>query len=146
MLDEHGENLEQAGPSTPVQVLGLTSVPSAGDLFLVAANDRDARQIAEKRQATERAAQLAKRRKIVSLEDIKEQFAKSEIDHLNIVIKGDSSGSVEALEESLMTRLRRTTSILRLSIRRLSSDLMFVRTVRSLILPSAKALKLSTIR
>lgn len=102
MLDEHGENLEQAGPSTPVQVLGLTSVPSAGDLFLVAANDRDARQIAEKRQATERAAQLAKRRKIVSLEDIKEQFAKSEIDHLNIVIKGDSSGSVEALEESLM--------------------------------------------
>lgn len=102
MLDEHGSNMEEAKPSTPVQVLGLTSVPTAGDLFLVAPEDRTARQIAEKRQATLRAAQLAKRRKIVSLEGLKEQFAKSEIDMLNIVIKGDSSGSVEALEDSLM--------------------------------------------
>ena len=102
MLDENGNHMQEAGPSTPVQVLGLTSVPTAGDLFLVASDDRTARQIAEKRQATERAAQLAKRRKIVSLESLKEQFAKSEVDMLNIVIKGDSSGSVEALEDSLM--------------------------------------------
>ena len=102
MLDENGQHMKQALPSTPVQVLGLTSVPTAGDLFLVAPDDRTARQIAEKRQATERAAQLAKRRKVVSLESLKEQFAKSEIDMLNIVIKGDSSGSVEALEDSLM--------------------------------------------
>ena len=102
MLDEHGKPMTEAGPSCPVQVLGLTSVPTAGDLFLVAGDDRAARQIAEKRQATERAAQLAKRRKIVSLESLKEQFAKSEVDMLNIVIKGDSSGSVEALEDSLM--------------------------------------------
>ena len=102
MLDENGNHMQEAGPSTPVQVLGLTSVPTAGDLFLVASDDRTARQIAEKRQATERAAQLAKRRKVVSLESLKEQFAKSEVDMLNIVIKGDSSGSVEALEESLM--------------------------------------------
>ncbi|WP_033493963.1 translation initiation factor IF-2 [Bifidobacterium biavatii] len=102
MLDENGNHMKEAGPSTPVQVLGLTSVPTAGDLFLVAPDDRTARQIAEKRQATERAAQLAKRRKIVSLESLKEQFAKSEVDMLNIVIKGDSSGSVEALEDSLM--------------------------------------------
>lgn len=102
MLDENGTQMKDAGPSSPVQVLGLTSVPSAGDLFLVAPDDRTARQIAEKRQATERAAQLAKRRKIVSLESLKEQFAKSEVDMLNIVIKGDSSGSVEALEDSLM--------------------------------------------
>lgn len=102
MLDENGKHMKTAGPSTPVQVLGLTSVPSAGDLFLVAPEDRTARQIAEKRQASERAAQLAKRRKIVSLESLKEQFAKSEVDMLNIIIKGDSSGSVEALEESLM--------------------------------------------
>lgn len=102
MLDENGNQMQEAGPSTPVQVLGLTSVPTAGDLFLVAGDDRAARQIAEKRQATERAAQLAKRRKIVSLESLKEQFAKSEVDMLNIVIKGDSSGSVEALEDSLM--------------------------------------------
>ncbi len=102
MLDENGTQMKEAKPSTPVQVLGLTSVPTAGDLFLVASDDRTARQIAEKRQATERAAQLAKRRKVVSLESLKEQFAKSEVDMLNIVIKGDSSGSVEALEDSLM--------------------------------------------
>lgn len=102
MLDENGQSMQEATPSTPVQVLGLTSVPTAGDLFLVAPDDRTARQIAEKRQATERAAQLAKRRKIVSLESLKEQFKKSEIDMLNIIIKGDSSGSVEALEDSLM--------------------------------------------
>ena len=102
MLDENGNHMQEAGPSTPVQVLGLTSVPTAGDLFLVASDDRTARQIAEKRQATERAAQLAKRRKVVSLESLKEQFAKAEVDMLNIVIKGDSSGSVEALEDSLM--------------------------------------------
>lgn len=102
MLDENGNHMQEAGPSTPVQVLGLTSVPTAGDLFLVASDDRTARQIAEKRQATERAAQLAKRRKVVSLESLKEQFAKSEVDMLNIVIKGDSSGSVEALEDSLI--------------------------------------------
>ncbi|WP_374114130.1 translation initiation factor IF-2 [Bifidobacterium sp. ESL0763] len=102
MLNEDGKQMKEAGPSAPVQVLGLTSVPSAGDLFLVAPDDRTARQIAEKRQASERAAQLAKRRKVVSLESLKEQFAKSEVDMLNIVIKGDSSGSVEALEDSLM--------------------------------------------
>ncbi|MCO6558784.1 MAG: translation initiation factor IF-2 [Bifidobacterium sp.] len=102
MLDENGQQMKAALPSTPVQVLGLTNVPSAGDLFIVAPDDRTARQIAEKRQASERAAQLAKRRKVVSLESLKEQFAKSEVDMLNIVIKGDSSGSVEALEDSLM--------------------------------------------
>ncbi|TCD54940.1 translation initiation factor IF-2 [Alloscardovia theropitheci] len=102
LLDENGNNLKEAGPSRPVAVLGLTSVPTAGDLFLVAADDRTARQIAEKREASERAAQLARRHKVVSLENLKEQFAKSEVDMLNVIIKGDSSGSVEALEESLM--------------------------------------------
>lgn len=102
MLDENNLPMKEATPSTPVAVLGLTSVPTAGDLFLVTPDDRSARQIAEKREATERAAMLAKRRKVVSLESLKEQFAKSEVDMLNIVIKGDSSGSVEALEDSLM--------------------------------------------
>ena len=83
-------------------MLGLTSVPTAGDLFLIASDDRTARQIAEKREASERAAQLARRHRVVSLENLKEQFAKSEVDMLNVIIKGDSSGSVEALEESLM--------------------------------------------
>ncbi|WP_018143125.1 translation initiation factor IF-2 [Alloscardovia criceti] len=102
LLDENGNNLQEATPSRPVAVLGLTSVPTAGDLFLVASDDRTARQIAEKREASERAAQLARRHKVVSLENLKEQFAKSEVDMLNVIIKGDSSGSVEALEESLM--------------------------------------------
>ena len=99
MLDEHGESVDEAGPSRPVQVLGFTSVPSAGDTFLVADEDRTARQIAEKRQAAERNAQLAKARKKVSLEDFMEQ---SKISTLNLILKGDVSGSVEALEDALM--------------------------------------------
>ena len=99
MLDEFGNNVEVAGPSRPVQVLGFTSVPDAGDTFLVADEDRTARQIAEKRQAAERNAQLAKARKKVSLEDFMEQ---SKISTLNLIIKGDVSGSVEALEDALM--------------------------------------------
>jgi translation initiation factor IF-2 len=99
MLDEDGNNLETAGPSRPVQVLGFTSVPSAGDTFLVADEDRTARQIAEKRQAAERNAQLAKARKKVSLEDFMEQ---SKVSTLNLILKGDVSGSVEALEDALM--------------------------------------------
>ncbi len=99
MLDEHGESVLEAGPSRPVQVLGFTSVPSAGDTFLVAEDDRTARQIAEKRQAAERNAQLAKARKKVSLEDFMEQ---SKISTLNLILKGDVSGSVEALEDALM--------------------------------------------
>ena len=99
MLDEHGDAVEVAGPSRPVQVLGFTSVPNAGDTFLVADEDRTARQIAEKRQAAERNAQLAKARKKVSLEDFMEQ---SKISTLNLILKGDVSGSVEALEDALM--------------------------------------------
>jgi translation initiation factor IF-2 len=99
MLDEHGANVDEDGPSRPVQVLGFTSVPNAGDTFLVAEDDRTARQIAEKRQAAERNAQLAKARKKVSLEDFMEQ---SKISTLNLILKGDVSGSVEALEDALM--------------------------------------------
>ncbi|CAB4693998.1 unannotated protein [freshwater metagenome] len=99
MLDEHGENVETAGPSRPVQVLGFTSVPGAGDTFLVADEDRTARQIAEKRQAAERNALLAKARKKVSLEDFMEQ---SKITTLNLILKGDVAGSVEALEDALL--------------------------------------------
>jgi translation initiation factor IF-2 len=102
MLDEKGENVQEAGPSRPVQVLGLTSVPGAGDTFLVAPDDRTARQIAEKREATERAALLAKRRKRISLEDLTAALAAGKVENLNLILKGDGSGSVEALEESLL--------------------------------------------
>ncbi|HEU4543507.1 MAG TPA: translation initiation factor IF-2 [Jiangellaceae bacterium] len=99
MLDEHGQMVEEAGPSRPVQVLGLTNVPGAGDKFLVADDDRTARQIAEKREAMERNAALAKARKRVSLESF---LAESKVETLNLIIKGDGSGSVEALEDALL--------------------------------------------
>jgi translation initiation factor IF-2 len=99
MLDENGDAVTEAGPSRPVQVLGFTSVPGAGDTFIVAEDDRTARQIAEKRQLAMRNALLAKTRKKVSLEDFMEQ---SKISTLNLILKGDVSGSVEALEDALL--------------------------------------------
>ncbi len=102
MLDEHGGLLEEATPARPVMVLGLTSVPGAGDTFLVAPDDRTARQIAERREAAQRAASLAKRRKRISLEDLNEALAAGKVDNLNLILKGDVSGSVEALEDALL--------------------------------------------
>lgn len=102
MLDEHGATVTEAGPSRPVQVLGLTSVPGAGDTFVVAPDDRTARQIGEKRETTDRAAMLAKRRKRISLEDLNAALAEGKVETLNLILKGDGSGSVEALEEALL--------------------------------------------
>ena len=102
MFDEYGDNVEAAAPSRPVQVIGLTSVPRAGDSFLVATDDRTARQIADKREAAERQALLARRRKRVSLEDFDKVLKEGQVDTLNLIIKGDVSGAVEALEDSLL--------------------------------------------
>ncbi|SDM50247.1 translation initiation factor IF-2 [Actinomyces ruminicola] len=102
MFDEHGNTLEEAGPARPAQVLGLTSVPSAGDSFIVAPDDRTARQIADRREAAGRAAELAKRRKRVSLENLTDVLKEGKVDTLNLILKGDSSGAVEALEDSLL--------------------------------------------
>ena len=102
MHDENGEPVEEAAPSRPVQVQGLSSVPRAGDTFLVTEEDRTARQIAEKREAVERNAQLAKARKRISLEDFTRALEEGKVDSLNLIIKGDVSGAVEALEESLL--------------------------------------------
>ncbi|GAB3274751.1 hypothetical protein GCM10027449_13380 [Sinomonas notoginsengisoli] len=102
MFDEDGEAVEAATPSRPVQVLGLSSVPRAGDTFLVTEDERTARQIAGKREAADRNAQLAKRRKRISLEDFDQAVAEGKIDTLNLILKGDVSGAVEALEDSLL--------------------------------------------
>ena len=102
MSDEHGEKIEEAYPSRPVLVQGLSSVPRAGDTFIVTDDDRTARQIAEKREAAERNAQLAKARKRISLEDFTKALEDGKVDTLNLILKGDVSGAVEALEESLL--------------------------------------------
>jgi len=102
MHDENGDVVEEAYPARPVQVQGLSSVPRAGDTFLVTEDDRTARQIAEKREAVERNAQLAKARKRISLEDFTRVLAEGKVDSLNLIIKGDVSGAVEALEEALL--------------------------------------------
>jgi translation initiation factor IF-2 len=102
MLDEYGRTVTEAGPSRPVQVLGFTSVPGAGDNFIVAPDDRISRQIAERRQARERAAALAVSRGRVSLEDLLTRMKEGEVNQLNLILKGDGSGSVEALEDALL--------------------------------------------
>ncbi len=102
MVDEHGDKIDEAYPSRPVQVQGLSSVPRAGDSFIVTDDDRTARQIAEKREAAERNALLAKARKRISLEDFSKALEDGKVQALNLILKGDVSGAVEALEESLL--------------------------------------------
>ena len=102
MFNENGETVSEAGPSRPVQVLGLSNVPRAGDTFFVTDDERTARQIAEKREAADRNAALAKRRKRISLEDFDQAVADGKVDTLNLILKGDVSGAVEALEDSLL--------------------------------------------
>ncbi len=100
MVDEHGADVIEALPSRPVQVHGFTSVPGAGDNFLVVEEDRIARQIADRRRTRERNADLASRRRRVSLEDLDQ--ALKETSQLNLILKGDNSGTVEALEDALL--------------------------------------------
>ena len=102
MFDENGGAVSEAGPSRPVQVLGLQSVPRAGDKFVVADDERQARQIAEKREAADRNALLARTRKKMSLEDFTKALEEGKVESLNLIIKGDVSGAVEALEDSLL--------------------------------------------
>jgi len=100
MVDEHGDDVEEALPSRPVQVIGFTSVPGAGDNFLVVDEDRIARQIADRRSARKRNALAARSRKRISLEDL--DSALKETSQLNLILKGDNAGTVEALEEALL--------------------------------------------
>ncbi|HVK45359.1 MAG TPA: translation initiation factor IF-2, partial [Micropruina sp.] len=101
MINDLGESITEAPPSMPVQVLGLTSVPGAGDNFLVVEDDRMARQIADKRESRQRAALLAKTTRRKTLDQLFEQLEKGEAAELKLILKGDSAGSVEALEDAL---------------------------------------------
>lgn len=100
MVDEHGDDVPEALPSRPVQVIGFTSVPRAGDSLLVVDEDRIARQIADRRAAMRRNELAAKGRRRISLEDLDSML--KETSQLNLILKGDNSGTVEALEEALI--------------------------------------------
>jgi translation initiation factor IF-2 len=101
MFDDRGRPLEEAGPSTPVEVLGLESMPDAGDTFLVVADRDKAKGIAQYRKMKEREAQLAKSSR-VTLEGLSEQIRQSGVKDLAIILKGDVTGSVEVLADSLV--------------------------------------------
>ena len=101
LINDHGDTVDEAPPSMPVQVLGLTSVPGAGDNFLVVEDDRMARQIAEQREARQRAAMFARTTKRRTLEDLFKEMQEGETQELRLILKGDSAGAVEALEDSL---------------------------------------------
>ena len=104
MLDDKGNQIKEAGPSTPVQVLGLSSVPNAGDEFRAAPDEKTARTVAEAREQRARVKNQradARVQKGVKLEDIFSQIQKGEVATLNLVLKADVQGSLEALTESL---------------------------------------------
>ena len=101
LLDDHGNNVDEAPPSFPVQVLGLTAVPGAGDSFIVVDDDRMARQIAERRGARLRMAAQAAGTRRKTLDQLFDQLEKGEDQELRLILKGDGAGSVEALEDAL---------------------------------------------
>lgn len=100
MVDDKGRRLKKAGPSTPVEILGLSEVPDAGDIFIVMDDEKDARQIAEKRKDKQKQEQQKSNQK-VSLEDIFNQIQEGKMKELNIIVKADVQGSVEAVKQSL---------------------------------------------
>ena len=101
MFDDRGRAIEEAGPSTPVEVLGLEAMPDSGDTFLVVADRDKAKGIAQYRKMKERDAQLAKSSR-VSLEGLAEQIRQAGVKDLPLIIKGDVTGSVEVLADSLV--------------------------------------------
>ena len=100
LLDEHKHKLESAGPSTPIQVLGFSGVPQAGDTFSVAATEREAREITQRRQVARREKDF-RRKGVVTLGDLHFKIQEGKIKELNVVVKGDVDGSVEAINQEL---------------------------------------------
>ncbi|MGE5721760.1 MAG: translation initiation factor IF-2, partial [Sphingomonadales bacterium] len=100
MVDDKGRKVELAGPSTPVEILGLQGIPDAGNSFVAVTDEATARQVAEHRRGKQREATLVKTAK-VSLEDLYQQIQAGDVKELRVVIKADVQGSVEALSEAL---------------------------------------------
>ena len=102
MVDDKGRRLKAAGPSTPVEILGLSDVPSAGEVFIAHENDKTARNFAETYQAQHKEEMLAETKSRMSLDDLFNKIQEGNLKELNVIIKADVQGSVEALKTSLM--------------------------------------------
>jgi translation initiation factor IF-2 len=102
MFDEHGDNVDEAGPAKPVQVIGLNDVPEAGDEFRVVDEASFAREVAERRSSRERRKELAEQARPKTLEDLTKEVAEGEKATLNVIIRADVSGSAEALNDALL--------------------------------------------
>ena len=100
MLDDQGHQLESAGPSVPVEIIGLSGVPMAGDEFLALKDEKNAKQISEHRQQKQRSKELAQSSRL-SLDKLYESMQAGEVKDLNLIIKADVHGSIEALNDSL---------------------------------------------
>jgi len=101
MVNNRGQRMDQAGPSVPVEIYGISGVPKAGDDFVVVQDEKSARQVAEHRQGLTRGEGVDKRG-IVSLDDLFERIKEGEVKELNIVLKADVQGSIEAISDSLV--------------------------------------------
>jgi translation initiation factor IF-2 len=112
MVDDKGKRIDAAGPSMPVEILGLGGVPDAGDVFVALQDDQKARQIADHRRGKQRESEMAKTAK-VSLDDLYNQIQSGDVKELKVVLKADVQGSVEAISDAL-TRL--STADVRLSV------------------------------
>ncbi|MDD3305877.1 MAG: translation initiation factor IF-2 [Acetobacterium sp.] len=99
MIDDKGKRLKKAGPSTPVEISGLSDIPAAGDDFIVLENEKEARQLAEKRKEMQKGER--QRRSNISLDDLFSQIQDGNIQDVNIIIKADVQGSIEAIKQSL---------------------------------------------
>jgi len=100
MVDDHGNRIAEAGPATPVEIIGLSDIPGAGDPFQVTENEKQARQVGAKRQELERQGQ-AKNVKKVTLDNIFDKMQDGSMQEFNVIIKGDVQGSVEAVQNAL---------------------------------------------
>jgi translation initiation factor IF-2 len=112
MVDDKGKRIDAAGPSMPVEILGLGGVPAAGDVFVALQDDQKARQVAEHRRGKQREAEMAKTAK-VSLDDLYTQIQSGDVKELKVVLKADVQGSVEAIADALR---RLSTADVRLNV------------------------------